>query len=146
MRSLLIICFTVLSMTSPIIGEGRAYRNSDESILTRMKNRADNARNGDWKTLADCANKLILRGISSGEVLSWLEKSICIQENYYNLSLMGDYFHLKQDFYLAKQFYLKAMQVVQLESDPEEMRKLQWKILISMGTENYYKTIVTPGR
>ena len=144
MRLLLIIYYLVFLVAVPSLAEGLADNKSDESFIVRMKNKAENAREGDWKTLADCANKLIMRGIGSGEALSWLEKSICMQENSYNLSLMGDYFHLKQDFYLAKQFYLKAMQMVRFETNPEAMRKLQWKILISMGTENYYQSISSP--
>ncbi len=146
MRSILIIYFVVFYMVPPSFTKGREYVKSDESVIVRMKNRAENAREGDWKTLADCANKLILRGIANGEVLSWIEKSVCMQENYYNLSLMGDYFHLKQEFYMAKLFYLKAMQMIQLKSNPEEMRRLQWKILISMGTENYYNSLASPSR
>ncbi|HLF35245.1 MAG TPA: hypothetical protein VI583_13465 [Cyclobacteriaceae bacterium] len=146
MRPILIIYFTVLWFTSPALAEGRIDRNSDESILIRMKNRAENAREGDWKILADCAEKLISRGIANDEILSWIEKSICVEENYYNLSLLGDYFHLKQDYSLAKQFYVKALLMAQKVNNPDAMRRLQWKILISMGTENYYNSVGTPSR
>jgi hypothetical protein len=146
MRPILIIYFIAFWIISPSLAESRNDRNSDESILIRMKNRAENVREGDWKTLADCAEKLISRGIANDEILSWIERSICVHENYHNLTLLGDYFHLKQDYSLAKQFYVKALLLAQGDNNPDAMRKLQWKILISMGTENYYNSIGPPGR
>jgi hypothetical protein len=120
--------------------------NSEERMLLRAKRKVDNAKAGDWKTLADCANDLIKKGISSEDELEWINRSIALNENIYNISLLGDYFILKREYKRAIENYLKAIQLARIENNTEAIPTLQWKVLITLGTQNYYKSLKDSGK
>ncbi len=112
--------------------------NVNQALIMKMALKAETAKEGDWKTLADCSRTLLDERIICDESYTWLEKSISIQSNYYNLSLMGDYYTLNREFDKAYQSYLAAILSAQKERKQEVIPGIQWKLLVAMGTRNYY--------
>jgi hypothetical protein len=113
--------------------------NSEEVLITKAKAKAENTKNGDWRALADCAKSLLDQRIKCEDELKWLQKSLSIEENYYNLALLGDYYRLNRDFTKAYENYINAILSAQKNSKSEAIPDIQWKILITMGTKNYYE-------
>jgi hypothetical protein len=135
------ICFLSLLVVTAVNASDNKTGNSEETVILKARNRAEKAREGDWKTLADCANTLIKIGISSEEVIKWIEKSISVQENFYNVSLQGDYYRLKKEFTKANEKYLKAIHLAQMDNNQDAVSNIQWKILITLGSKNYYQSL-----
>ncbi len=114
------------------------YSNSAEELISKARDKAEKTKSDDWKAYADCAKLLIDEKIQYDEALTWLEKSVAINENHYNLTLLGDYYRLKLDYNKAYDNYLKAILSAQKERKMEVIPDIQWKVLVTMGTKNYY--------
>ncbi len=77
----------------------------------KAKAAVESAEQGDWKTLAKSAKKLIRKNQNLEEASAWLDKSIAIEANSTNLAYKGDYYKAKGDLAMAKKYYIKALTV-----------------------------------
>jgi len=110
-----------------------------EEFISKYKARMENAAPDDWKTFADCAYALVSKQIATSEALNWIDRSIGIRETVYNRTVRGDFLVLKGTIREAQAEYVRAIELARLENRKDEISGIQWKILISMGIENYNK-------
>jgi tetratricopeptide (TPR) repeat protein len=122
---------------SVVLADG-VNSNEEEMLINKAKDKAEKIKTDDWKALADCARLLIDQRIQYDEALTWLEKSVSINENHYNLTILGDYYRLKLDYTKAYEHYLNAILSAQKERKMDVIPDIQWKVLVTMGTKNYY--------
>jgi hypothetical protein len=108
-----------------------------EEMIDKHQSRIAKAHANDWKTYAECADELVSLRICNPEILSWINTSIKIKETVFNRTLKGDFLVLEGKFTEAKKEYIKAIGLAQNTPDEKEIPDLQWKILITMGIENY---------
>ena len=108
-----------------------------EANIIKAKLKIEHAGADNWKVRADEAKRLMDLQIICPEEIDWLNKSIAINENYYNLTLLGDYYRLSLDFPRAYENYLKAINLAQKNNHREAIPAIQWKLLITTGTKNY---------
>lgn len=129
--------FIVISLlsTSLVFADGNDIESKE--LVAKNKRKVENAGTKDWKTLAECANSLVEKRIANDEVASWIEKSILIKSTVYNQVIKGDYLVLTGDLNAAKETYVEAILLAQKESRFDKIPSIQWKILITMGIENY---------
>lgn len=137
MKTAIIATLILILAFNLVFADGK-NTNSDEVLITKQKVKAANSKDGDWKALANCAKDLLDQRIRCDDELSWLEKSISINENYYNLTALGDYYRLTLDFPKAYENYLKAIVSAQKTNNMDVITGIQWKVLVTMGTKNYY--------
>lgn len=112
--------------------------NVEECIL-KIKARIENAAPDDWKTFADCASALVSKRIVTAEAIKWIDRSIEIRETIYNRIVRGDFLVLKGKIREGQAEYVRAIELARQEHRKDEISSIQWKILISMGIENYNK-------
>jgi hypothetical protein len=110
-----------------------------EEYISKHKTRIKNAAPDDWKTFADCANALVSKRIASIEAINWIDRSIEVRETVYNRTIKGDFLVLKGRIRDAQAEYVRAIELAKQENRGEEIPKIQWKILVAMGVENYYR-------
>ena len=108
-----------------------------EEFISKHKARIEKAAPDDWKTFADCANALISRRIAAEEVLQWIDQSIKVKETIYNRTIKGDFLVVKGKIKEAQAEYVRAIELARETNKKDEIPGIQWKILISMGIENY---------
>ncbi len=65
----------------------------------------------DWRTYAQSAEKCIRKKVNLAEAKQWLEKSLEINENTYNLSVMGDYYDMNNLPEKALEYYVKSITI-----------------------------------
>ncbi len=63
----------------------------------------------DWYTYAQSAEKSIRKKVNLKEVKGWLERSLEINENAYNLAVMGDYYDANNLPEKAYEYYVKSL-------------------------------------
>jgi hypothetical protein len=112
---------------------------NEKEYITKQEVRISNASPDDWKTFADCANALISKRIVTDETIEWIETSIRIRETVYNRTIKGDYLVLKGAIREGQAEYVRAIELAKLENKSEEISSIQWKIMVSLGIENYNK-------
>ncbi|HLF35246.1 MAG TPA: hypothetical protein VI583_13470 [Cyclobacteriaceae bacterium] len=137
MKIFVTISFILVLAMSVVLADG-VNSNEEEMLISKAKDKAEKIKTDDWKALADCARLLIDQRIQYDEALTWLEKSVSINENYYNLTILGDYYRLKLDYNKAYEHYLKAILSAQKDRKMDVIPDIQWKVLVTMGTKNYY--------
>lgn len=134
-----IITILILLLTFNIVFAGDDdSKSANEALILKVTVKAESVKEGDWKTLANCAKTLLDQRINCEEALTWLEKSVSIEKNYYNLMILGDYYRINLDFTQAYNNYINAILSAQKERRQDVIPDIQWKILITMGTKNYY--------
>jgi hypothetical protein len=146
LRIVIISILYFIIFCGPVPGNAgtRIPDHPEDMAVRKAKIKAAKAGIRDWKTLAGCAGILLSKGISTDEVLSWIERSIALRESSYNLGLLGDFYRAKLDFARSKDCYLRALMLAQSENDNEAIRSIQLKLLITLGTEKYYLSIGLP--
>ncbi len=75
----------------------------------KARNAVEEAAPDDWYTYAQSAEKSIRKKVNSKEVKGWLERSIEINENAYNLAVMGDYYNMNNLPVKAYEYYVKSL-------------------------------------
>lgn len=110
---------------------------SNEAIFMKVKAKAESVKSDDWKSLAKCAKTLLDNKIKREEALSWINESIEINRNYYNLTLLGDYYRMHLEINKAYESYVQALLSAKKAGKERLVPGIQWKILLTMGTENY---------
>ena len=129
--------FIVIALfsTTFVYADGNDTRT--EELIDKHQTIIAKANVKDWKTYANCANELVSMQICSAEILSWINKSIEIKETVFNRTVKGDYLVLAGQYVNAKKEYIKAISLAQKSGDRSIIPDLQWKILVTMGVENY---------
>lgn len=137
MKIRIITAFLVIFLTGELYASSPGSDPNDEELVVEYKTRVNNAAPDDWMTFAECAEALVSKRIASDEAENWIGRSIAIRETAYNRTIMGDYLVLKGKIREAQAEYVRAIELAKLENRKNEIGKIQWKIMISMGIENF---------
>ncbi len=138
MRTSIITTLILLFAFNIVFADGNDSKAANDALILKMTAKAEAVKDGNWKALANCAKTLLDKRINTEEELTWLEKSVSINRNYYNLTLLGDYYRLNFEFTKAYENYIDAIKDAQHWGKMGEIPGIQWKILMTMGTKHYY--------
>ena len=128
----------ILMLAFNIVFAGSKSDNtSNEALFMKVKAKAESVKSGDWKSLAKCAQILLDNKIKREEALSWIQESIEINRNYRNLTILGDYYRMHLDVNKAYESYVQALLSAKKAGKEKMVPQIQWKILLTMGTEHY---------
>jgi hypothetical protein len=97
-------------------------------MLDKARTAIENSNGEDWEVRASWAKKCIARGINTEEVSKWLDKSLSIQENAYNLEVKGDYYAENKMPEKAIASYIKSISAKLKGSDKYDIASVQAKI------------------
>jgi hypothetical protein len=138
MRTTTLTILILMLAFNIVFAVGKSDNSSDEAYYMKVKAKAESVKSNDWKSLAKCAKSVIDKKIAKDETLSWINESIEINKNYYNLTVLGDYYKLHKEFRKANESYVDAMMSAKKAGKENLVPKIQWKISLAMGEENYY--------
>ena len=111
--------FVVLFIISSTAVSSFATQRTDK-ITLKARQAVAEASPDDWHTLAESAEKCMAEGINLKEAAEWLDQSLAIQEDAYNLKLKGDYYASNRLPEQAIEYYSKSIRVGKL-ADPSYM-------------------------
>jgi predicted RNA polymerase sigma factor len=133
----IVTSFLAIFIARAICAPTPATDPNDEEYVLKYKARIETAAPDDWKTFAECANALVSKRIATVEVMNWIDHSIEIRETVFNRTIKGDYLILKGKIREGQAEYVRAIKLARQANRQDEIGEIQWKILISMGIENY---------
>jgi len=107
--------------------------NSKEKLVAKATEAVENGSPDDWMLLAKQADYLIKRNIALGTAKEWVEKSISIKTDVYNLEIMGDYYAKSNLPNEAIGYYIKSMDMVKVGNPAADTQWLQDKIVLARG-------------
>lgn len=82
---------------------------SESKAVEKAKSAVENGSPDDWKLMATQADRLIQRNADLGTAKAWLETSISLKEDAYNLEVMGDYYAKSNLADQAITYYVKSI-------------------------------------
>lgn len=104
-----------------------------EKAITKATEAVESGAPDDWVLLAKQSEYLLNKDAGLSTVKEWLEKSIELKEDTYNLELMGDYYlkcNLNRE---AIKYYIKTMAVMKVDDANVNTSEIQEKIV---GAQN----------
>lgn len=110
---------------------------NEEKFIAQNQHKVERAAENDWKTPAECAEALVSKRIWNKIALEWINKSIDIRETVYNRIVKGDFLVLTGKIKEGQKEYIRAIELAKETGNNSEIGHIQWKMLISMGLENY---------
>jgi hypothetical protein len=144
-KRILVPFLVILLAIGPVWAGGKEIKDTNETHLTKAREKASRVKEGDWKSLAECAKMLLDKKICNEEVLIWLKKSISIHPGSFNMTLLGDYYYQARLFREAHETYIEAIRLAQEEHQDQVIHTIQVKMLISLGTQNYLNNLEKSG-
>ncbi len=122
-RFLLVILLVGSVVSSSLAG------NRIDKTTQKAREAVEQAAPDDWHTLAQSAERCLLKGVNMKEVAVWLDESLAIQETAYNLRLKGDYYMSNQLPEKALACYSKSIRVGKLHDESYMDADTQQKIV-----------------
>lgn len=83
--------------------------NPKDKTTIKAQEAVNNASPDDWKTLAVNAEKCIKKNVNLKEASEWLDRSLEIKEDAYNLRVKGDYYYQNNLPEKALDYYIKSI-------------------------------------
>ena len=105
-----------------------AYGVKDKAV-EKATAAVENAAPDDWKTLASQADFLIRKDAGLSSAKQWLEKSLEIKEDTYNLEVMGDYYMSSNLPAKAIAYYVKSIDKKREGNQTADTREIQEKVM-----------------
>lgn len=112
--------FAATALPSTTGNHSRAVKKAIETV--------EKAEAYDWKTLAECAEICFKKGENVSQALEWINRSIEINEDPYNLEIKGDYYESEGDKQEAMKYYYKAIVAGKAQNFWNDNDRLQEKI------------------
>lgn len=119
-KSISIFSLAIILSTQAFAGQSRAVKKAKEAVAE--------AAEYDWKTLAKSAEICFNKGENIEEALVWIEKSIEIQKDPFNLQVLGDYYASIGDKKTAMAKYYEAITVAKDQNFWYDTSSIQAKI------------------
>lgn len=112
-----------------------SWTKAEDRTTEKTREAVENASPHDWYTLAVSAEKCFKKKVNLKQASKWLDESLAIAENPYNLELKGDYFIENRLPDRALEFYVRAMNEMKEKDGNADVSKLQKKIskIIDIG-------------
>jgi hypothetical protein len=108
LQSSMILFFASLFLSTAAFASENKVKDVDKTTL-KAREAVENASPDDWKTLAQSAEKCMKKNVNLKEAAAWLDKSLKIKEDPYNLRVKGDYFQLNNLPEQALEYYIKSI-------------------------------------
>ncbi len=131
MKTIISILTLMLIINVAFAGDNNSKAN--DALILKMSAKVESAKDGDWKTLAKCAKTLLDQSINYDETFNWIEKSIAVNKNCYNLAIMGDYYKMNNNLDEAYRYYNSAILNAQQEKRNVMIPEIQGKLLQVIG-------------
>lgn len=103
----------MLALASVFMSAGIYAAPNDPNNKTTEKARVavEEAAPDDWHTYAESAEKCMRKKVNLAEAKQWLDKSLEIRQDPYNLAVMGDYYKMNQLPEKALEYYVKSLRL-----------------------------------
>ncbi|UXP34062.1 hypothetical protein N6H18_08910 [Reichenbachiella agarivorans] len=127
-KSTTLVLAAVLMISTSIFANG-----AKEKAVEKATETVQSAAPDDWKTLAVQADYLIRKNAGLSSAKQWLDKSLNIKEDSYNLEIMGDYYvkcNLPKE---AVVYYIKSMEALKANDASVDTSHIQDKIVLAMN-------------
>lgn len=121
--------FTVVFVTLITVSSMSFASGNREKVISKAKEAIEEGAPDDWMLLAQQSEYLLTRDIGLSMVKEWLEKSIKLKEDVYNLELMGDYYKKCNLNKQATAYYVEAMKVKKANDVTINTRSIESKIM-----------------
>lgn len=108
LKSLMILFFASLLISASAFAAQNKLKDVDK-ITLKAREAVANASPDDWKTLAESAEKCLKKNVNLKEAAAWLDKSLEIKQDPYNLRIKGDYYQMNNLPQQALEFYIKSI-------------------------------------
>lgn len=112
---------------------GTSFAGVKERALEKARSAVDHAASDDWETYARSAQMVLKKNVSWEDAKMWLDKSLSIKEEAYNLEVMGDYYVLNNDSETGLKYYLKSLGKIEVTGSEIRAAKIQEKINLVKG-------------
>lgn len=104
---LIMLALATIFVSTGVYAEPMGIKNNRTAEKARQA--VEEAAPDDWYTYAQSAEKSIRKKENLKEVKGWLERSLEINQNAYNLAVMGDYYTLTNLPIKAYKYYVKSL-------------------------------------
>ncbi len=121
----LALALVVVSFTSQAGTKEKAVAKATEAV--------ENGSPDDWMLLAKQADYLIRKDVALATAKEWIEQSISIKKDAYNMEVFGDYYAKNNLHKEAISYYLKSADMVKQGDPNANTMWLQDKIISSKG-------------
>ncbi len=111
-----------------LMGSSIAFASDPESKTVEKAREAVESNSGDWKVLAESAEKCFRKGENIEQAMQWINKSIEINPDPMNYEIKGDYFNAQSKYKKALEQYYQAIIVGKQQNFWFDNKQLQKKI------------------
>ncbi|RED94413.1 hypothetical protein [Marinoscillum furvescens] len=118
--ALALVGLLTFTATASSTGESKSVKKAKEAV--------EEAAGYDWKTLAESAQVCFKKDQNIDQAMIWIEKSIEIQEDPFNLEILADYYASKGENDLAMSTYVRAIDAGRAQNFWYDNSHLQAKI------------------
>lgn len=126
MKNSLKLAFMAIAMLA--ITSANSFAGTKEKAVAKATEAVENGSPDDWMLLAKQADYLIRKNAGMSTAKEWIEKSISIKEDAYNLEVMGDYYLQSNLPKKAIGYYLQSADKVKVGNPSADTSWLQDKI------------------
>lgn len=123
-----IFVLIVTALLSANIFAANIFEKQEDKITLKTRKIVENATPDDWKSLAYAASICIANKKNLTQASEWLQKSLSINKNSYNLEVMGDYLLISNLPEEAKKQYVAAMKLGMEQDANYDLKPLQQKL------------------
>jgi len=102
---------------------------TDNKVVEKARTVIDNASPDDWYAYAKSAQMCIRKNVNMKEAAEWLDKSLAIKKDVFNLEVKGDYYVLNNLPEKALEYYVMAATVAKENDINANTSALQEKIV-----------------
>ena len=120
--------FSLLSAAMILISSSAFAMPFDDKTSEKARQAVSNASPDDWHTLAKSAEICFRKKVNLKEANDWLEQSIAISPNSYNLTLKGDYYMMNKLPEKALDYYIQALNAAKAVDNHADLSDIQKKI------------------
>ncbi|WP_143519897.1 hypothetical protein [Reichenbachiella sp. 5M10] len=123
-----------LSLLAVVLISTSSYAGgAKEKAVEKANDVIEHAAPDDWMLLAKQAQFLLRKEAGLSTAKSWLDQSLKIKEDSYNLSILGDYYLKCNLNDQAVNAYVQSMEVLKKDDATVDTEHIQVKIVEAMG-------------
>jgi len=126
-RSIKLFAFVLVALVT--VNSSSFASGVKEKALSKAKQAVEQGAPDDWMLLAKQSEYLLGKNAGLSTVKEWLETSIKIKEDAYNLELMGDYYQRCNLNKQAIAYYLRSMDILKANDATVNTKDIQAKII-----------------
>jgi tetratricopeptide (TPR) repeat protein len=122
------ISLTVMTLALLFVGASSIANAADNKVIEKARTAVENASPDDWYAYAKSAQMCIRKNVNMKEAAEWLDKSLEIKKDVFNLEVKGDYYVKNNLPEKALKFYVEAAKIAKENDVNYDTSGLQAKI------------------